>query len=159
MNILLTEDQYTRLLENSTEINTKPSRYFDSLYGTNLSQTYDFGDNLTSDDVWDIWVRCRDNDDCNEISNLIKKLPTIFPYYNTRKLSPRQKVEIIMGMASEFSPSDIVYFSIHKVYYENNVEQKRLEKLLPPEVEDNIRWVLSPDSIKQIKDKFGIYEI
>ena len=159
MNILLTEAQYKRLVENNEEQNSKPSRYFDSIYGTSLSHTYDFGGKLTSDDVWSIWSKCRDNDDCDDMAQLIKNLPNSFPYYDVKKLSPRQKAEMIMGMASEYSPSDIVYFVVHKVYYENNVEQKRLEKLLPPEVEDNIRWVLSPESIEQIRNRFEIHEI
>lgn len=62
MNIVITEQQYRLLLENDQEVNTKPSRDFDEIYGTNLSQTYDFGNNLSSDDVWNLWVDCRDND-------------------------------------------------------------------------------------------------
>ena len=140
-------------------MNDKPSRRFDRIYGTNLSQKYDFGKDVSSDDIWDIWVKCRDNNECDAIAKLTRELPKLFPYYDTKKLSPRQKVEVILGMASEFNPSDIVYFAVHKVYFENNVEQQRLEKQLPPEVAANINWVLSPDTMEQIRNKFGINEI
>lgn len=145
--------------ENSKEINSKPSREFDKIYGTNLSQTYNFPKDLSSDEIWDIWVNCRDNSNCGGIVDLIKQLPKLFPYYDIKKLTPRQKVEVIMGMASEYNPSDIVYFAVHKVEYGQNTEQKRLEKMLPPEVVKNINWVLSPDSMEQIRNKFGINEI
>jgi hypothetical protein len=159
MNIIITEEQYKLLLENDQELNNKPSRDFDEIYGTNLSQTYDFGNNLTSDDVWNIWLDCRDNDNCVGIGNLILDLPKTFPYYDVKKLSQRQRLEIVLGMASEYNPSDIVSFAVHQVTYEHNVEQKRLEKQLPEEINDNIRWVLSPDTIEQIRNRFGIYEI
>ena len=150
MNIVITEQQYKLLLEYDQEVNNKPSRDFDEIYSTNLSQTYDFGGDLTSDDVWKIWSDCRDNDvNCDKLAKLVLDLPNSFPYYDAKKLSDRQKIEMIMGMASEYNPSDIVYFVAHKVYYENNIEQKKLEAQLPQEVRDNIRWVLSPDTILQ----------
>ena len=159
MNILLTEDQYRRLIKKHREVNEKPSVKFDSLYGTDLSQQYEFGDNLTSDDVWDMWVKCRDDEDCGEILELTKRLDTIFPYVDTKKLTSRQKVEILMGMASEFNPFDIVSFAVHKIYGANNVEQKRLEKQLPPEVAYHLQWVLSQHSMDIVRAKFSVNEI
>jgi hypothetical protein len=70
-----------------------------------------------------------------------------------------KRAEIIMGMASEYNPSDIIAFSVYGLTYENNIEQKRLEKQLPPEIGDKIGWVLSPDSIQHIRNKFGINEV
>lgn len=159
MNIIITEKQYKLLLENDQELNSKPSRYFDEIYGTNLSQTYDFGDGLTSDDVWGMWVKCRDGEDCNDILNLSERLSMIFPYIDTNKLTTRQKIEILMGMASEFNPFDIVSFAVHKIYGDKNIEQKRLLKQLPPEVAHNLQWVLSQHSLDIVRSKFGINEI
>jgi hypothetical protein len=159
MNILITESQYNKLIKKHIEINSKPAVVFDSLYGTELSQQYDFGGDLTSDDVWNMWARCRENEDCNDILELSERLETIFPYINTKKLTTRQKIEILMGMSSEYNAFDIVSFVVHKIYGDNNVEQKRLEKQLPPEVAYNIQWVLSQHSMNIIRAKFGINEI
>jgi hypothetical protein len=159
MNILITENQYKKLLKEHKEENFKSAVYFDSLYGTNLSHKYFFGKNVTSDDVWNIWSECRDGGNCDEMKDLMVRLQEFFPHYDLTKIPFENRAEIIMGMASEYNPSDIVAFSIHGITYENNVEQKRLEKQLPTEVADNIRWVLSPDSIQQIRNKFGVNEI
>lgn len=159
MNILITESQYKKLIKKHREVNEKPSVNFDNLYGTELSQQYDFGDNLTSDDVWDMWVKCREDEDCTDILNLSERLATIFPYIDTNNLTTRQKIEILMGMASEYNPFDIVSFAVHKIYGDNNVEQKRLVKQLPPEVAYNLQWVLSQHSMDIVRSKFGINEI
>jgi hypothetical protein len=159
MNILITENQYNRLVKEHTEFNSKPAVTFDMLYGTNLSKQYDFGDGLSSDDVWGMWVKCRDNNDCDDIIELSNRLQVIFPYINASKLTDRQKVEVIMGMASEFNPFDIVSFAVHKIYGDNNLEQKRLTTQLPPEVAYNVQWVLSQHSMDIIRTKFGINEI
>lgn len=159
MNILITEDQYKKLIENHVETNSKPAVLFDSLYGTELSQQYDFGDNITSDDVWNMWARCRENEDCNDILELSERLQDIFPYIDTTKLNTREKIEVLMGMSSEYNAFDIVSFVVHKIYGSNNIEQKRLEKQLPPEVARNIQWVLSQHSMNIIRAKFGINEI
>jgi hypothetical protein len=159
MNILITESQYKKLVKKHREVNEKPSVNFDNLYGTELSQQYDFGDNLTSDDVWDMWVKCREDEDCTDILNLSERLATIFPYIDTNNLTTRQKIEILMGMASEYNPFDIVSFAVHKIYGDNNVEQKRLVKQLPPEVAYNLQWVLSQHSMDIVRSKFGINEI
>ena len=156
---MITESQYNKLIKEHIEINSKPARVFDELYGTELAQQYDFGGDLTSDDVWDMWVTCRENEDCNNILELTKRLPVIFPYINTSKLTTRQKVEILMGMASEFNAFDIVSFAVHKIYGDQNIEQKRLEKQLPREIARNIQWVLSQHSMNIIRAKFGINEI
>lgn len=159
MNILITENQYNKLIKEQVEVNSKPAVTFDAIYGTNLSQQYDFGDDLTSDDVWAMWVKCRDFNDCDDILELANRLQTIFPYINTSKLTDRQKVEILMGMSSEFNAPDIVSFAVHKIYGDNNIEQKRLVKQLPREVAHNIQWVLSQHSMDIIRSKFGINEI
>lgn len=160
MHIVITESQYRKLIKNHIEPNSKPAVIFDELYGTELAQQYEFGGGLTSDDVWNMWVRCReDENDCNDILELTKRLPVIFPYINTAKLTTRQKVEILMGMSSEYNAFDIVSFVVHKIYGDNNLEQKRLIKQLPPEVAYNIQWVLSQHSMNIIRAKFGINEI
>lgn len=159
MNILITESQYKKLIKKHIETNSKPAAIFDSLYGTELSQQYDFGDSITSDDVWNMWVRCRENEDCNDILELSERLQDIFPYIDTTKLNTREKIEVLMGMSSEYNVFDIVSFVVHKIYGSNNIEQKRLEKQLPPEVARNIQWVLSQHSMNIIRAKFGINEI
>lgn len=159
MKIILTESQYKRIIESTKEQNFKSAVYFDKLYGTNLSHRYDFGDGLDSDKVWDIWVECRDGGNCDNMKILIINLPKLFPYYDVTKLPANKRAEIIMGMASEYNPSDIIAFSVHGLTYANNIEQKRLEKQLPHKVADNIKWVLSPESIQHIRNKFGINEI
>lgn len=159
MNILVTESQYIKLIKERTEENFKSATYFDNLYGTSLSHQYNFGDSLTSDDVWDIWVECRDNGKCGKMKKLMINLQKYFPYYDISRLNGEKRAEIIMGMASEYNPADIVSFTVHGLTYGDNIEQKRLEKQLPNEVADNIRWVLSPESIQQIRNKFDINEI
>ena len=159
MNILITESQYKKLVKKQIETNSKPSVVFDSLYGTELSQQYDFGNNLTSDDVWNMWVRCREDEGCDDILGLTNDLQKIFPYIDISKLNNQEKVEVLMGMASEYNAFDIVSFVVHKIYGRNNLEQKRLEKQLPPEVARNIQWVLSQHSMNIIRAKFGINEI
>lgn len=159
MKILITESQYKKLFEGRKEENFKSATHFDNLYGTNLSHRYEFLDNLNSDDVWDIWVDCRDGGDCEKMLYLINNLQSMFPYYDITKLDPNKRAEIIMGMASEYNPSDIISFTVHGLTYSDNVEQKRLEKLLPKEITDNMRWVLSPESIQQVRNKFDINEI
>lgn len=159
MNILLTESQYKKLIGEHKEENFKSAVVFDGLYGTQLSHQYDFGPNLTSDDVWDIWAECRDGGNCEEMKLLMVNLQRFFPYYDLSKISFQKRAEIIMGMASEYNPSDIISFSVQGITYEHNVEQKRLEKQLPPEIAKNINWVLSPDSIQHVRNKFGINEI
>ena len=98
-------------------------------------------------------------DDFGGFVEMTKKLPVIFPYIDTTKLTTRQKVEILMGMSSEYNAFDIVSFVVHNIYGSNNLEQKRLEKQLPPEVARNIQWVLSQHSMDIIRAKFGINEI
>jgi hypothetical protein len=160
MNILITESQYNKLIKKHVEINSKPAVIFDELYGTELAQQYDFGGDLTSDDVWTMWARCRENEnDCEDIIEMTKRLPVIFPYIDTTKLTTREKVEVLMGMSSEYNAFDIVSFVVHKIYGDNNLEQKRLEKQLPREVARNIQWVLSQHSMDIIRAKFGINEI
>ena len=160
MNILITESQYNKLIKKHVEINSKPAVIFDELYGTELAQQYDFGGDLTSDDVWNMWARCRENEnDCEDIVEMTKRLPVIFPYIDATKLTTREKVEVLMGMSSEYNAFDIVSFVVHKIYGSNNLEQKRLEKQLPPEVARNIQWVLSQHSMDIIRAKFGINEI
>ena len=159
MNILITESQYKKLVKKQIETNSKPSVIFDRLYGTELSQRYNFVNNLTSDDVWGMWVKCREDEGCDDILDLTEDLQKMFPYIDISKLNNEEKVEVLMGMASEYNPFDIVSFVVYKIYGENNLEQKRLEKQLPREVARNIQWVLSQHSMDIIRAKFGINEI
>lgn len=159
MNIYITESQYKKIIKKHIEINSKPSVIFDNLYGTDLSQKYNFGGNTKSDDVWNMWIRCREGENCDEILELSKKLPTIFPYIDTTKLTTRQKIEVLIGMSSEYNAFDIVSFVVHKVYGDNNLEQKRLKKQLPPEVAYHLQWVLSQHSMNIVRVKFDINEI
>lgn len=159
MKIILTENQFKLILESEKDKNSKPATLFDNLYGTELSQRYYFGKNLSSDDVWNMWLECRRYNDCENIRNLIKELQTLFPYYDIKKLSDKQKLDVLLGMASEFNPIDIVYFVVNKIPYVQNTEQLKLEKKLPDGVAKKIQWVLSPESIQIIKNKFGVHEI
>jgi len=139
--------------------NDKPALNFDRLYGTNLSQEYDFTP-YTEDEIWDRWTSHsnygRFDGDPKPFYETLKILPKAFPYIDVKKYDKEVQRNIMLGMVSGFNPEDIYYFSVLKVMAYKNIEQKLLEEKLPSEVAHNIQWVLSPGSIQIIKDKFSI---
>jgi hypothetical protein len=135
------------------DVNNKPAENFDKLYGTKLSKSYDFSP-YTEDEVWDFWVDCRDEKNCENFNKVMDMLPEKFPYIDVSKLDYKTKKDILVGMVSGFNPEDIYFFSVLGVGYSQNVEQKELEMEIPYEVTKNIHWVLSPGSIKVIRTKF-----
>ena len=137
------------------EVNTMPSVKFDNLYGTSVSMRYDFSP-YSEDEVWDMWLDCRNDGRCDEYMKVIDMLPKIFPYIDVRNMDLEKKNEILLGMVSGFNPEDIYYFSVIGIKYSQNIEQKELEGELPFEVGKNIGWVLSPGTMNKIRSKFGI---
>lgn len=139
--------------------NDKPALNFDKMYGTQLSQEYDFSP-YTEDEIWARWCRYSNygnfNGDPKPFIETLKILPKAFPYIDVTKYDKEVQKNIMLGMVSGFNPEDIYYFSVLKVMAYKNIEQKKLEEKLPPEVARNIQWVLSPGSIQIIKDKFSI---
>lgn len=151
MNILLTESQYQILLENVANENFKPARHFDEKYGTNLSRTYNFGNGMSSDDVWVIAKKCFMDNQCSEIGELAKNLDdTIFPYKGVQNLDIETKIDVIMGMASELNYDDIVYFAIREIKHFNNIDVNRTLEKLPEEINADINWVISPPTLKKM---------
>jgi hypothetical protein len=63
---------------------------------------------------------------------------------------------ILQGMIARFNPFDIVYFAKHGVIYGSNVEQHKLMKDLPLGVGKHLKWVVSPETMQEIKNKFDI---
>lgn len=158
MNILLTEHQYNTLLENEVEENFKPARYFDKIHGTNIAQSYNFGDNLSSEDVWRISRDCFEKDDCSGIKELADRLNTeMFPLKGVEKLPLEIKVDIIMGMASELNIYDIYHFSVRGIKHYNNLEVNNFLDTLPQDIYDTISWVMSPETLKMVKGKLIQY--
>lgn len=140
--------------------NEKITRKFDEQWGTNLSQTYNFGNGLSSDDVWELLQRCiYEKKGCtakkkDKLVEIIASLPEIFPYAETDDLDFWDKIDVVAGMASEFNSDDIIWYSIDGIKGYMNKEQNDLEKKypeLPP-----IYWVTSPKTISKIKKHFKL---
>ena len=160
MKIIITEEQFDDIFGKKKRIpNDKPALNFDKLYGTNLSQQYDFSP-YTEDEIWDRWTSysnyAKFDGDPKPFLETLKILPKAFPYIDVNKYDVDTKRDIMLGMVSGFNPEDIYYFSILKVPYYKNIEQKLLEEKLPPEVTQKIQWVLSPSSIEVIKNRFSV---
>lgn len=151
MRYILTELQYQKLLE-SEYYNFKPSREFDKIYGTNLSQTWDFGNDLTSDDVWDIIQICIEEDECDEFNNLIDRLDeSMFPYPGVENLSLKTKYGILQGMASEFNYDDIVHFVIDDKTGITDKDFDEFYKKLSKKEKNHVQWISSPKTTKIMK--------
>lgn len=151
MNLVITESQFRRILE-GRHSNFKPAREFDKIYGTTLGQTYNFGDKITSDDVWDMLQDCYDYDDCDNLRSLVNDLDeSMFPYPNVENLDISTKIDIIQGMASELNFDDVVHFAIKK---KTGLTDKKFNKFynnLKINQQDHLQWIASPKSLKVIK--------
>lgn len=138
-------------------VNEKITRDFDKKWGTNLAESYDFGNGLSSDQVWDLLESCvYDNGVCtnkkrNKLIEVIDLLPESFPFADTSNLDINNKIDIIAGMASEFNHHDIIWFSIDGIKGYMNKDQKKLESKLP---DVNIYWVASPYTLNEIRKHF-----
>ncbi len=158
MRIIITENQMKTIVEEfgfNREKNSKPANVFDELYDTDLSGHYDFSP-YTEEELWNYWLDCRDDDNCENFKKALKILPKIYPYYDINKLNHEQRAHVLLGAISGYNPEDIYYFSILGVTYMNNVEQKELEKQLPYDISRKLQWVLSPGTIEKIKSKFSL---
>jgi hypothetical protein len=158
MKIIITEEQFHYLKNDQhkpREVNHKPAEMFDRLYGTSLSKSYDFSP-YTEDDVWNFWLDCRNDGKCENFMKVMGMLKKLFPYIDVSNLTNEVKKNIVLGMVSGLNPEDIYYFSILGIFYENNIEQKNMKKEIPHEIAKNILWVLSPNSINIIREKFAI---
>lgn len=155
MKILIRESQFQRIIESELD-NYKPSKEFDRIYNTSLSQVWDFGDGLTSDDVWDFFRNCSDNEKCDELNNLILRLnEKMFPFPNVQDLPYETKGTIIAGMASELNFDDIVHFTI----YNRKGTDKSVRKfynLLNRKQQSEVQWVPSPSTTKTIKKVYNL---
>jgi len=137
--------------------NYKPAVEFDKFFGTNLSQKYKFPDNLTDDEVWKIYVDCKDNDNYDKFDNILNKLDySYFPYNGIELLSDDDKCSILLGMASGFNYDDIIWYTIDKMpHYKNKEVNDELKKI--PHIERKIEWVLSPKTLKKLKKQLNIH--
>jgi len=155
MIILLSESQLKRLVEHNFNINDMPAYNFDKLYGTNISKKYDFG-KYTEEEIWGYWLNCRGGNGCHEFKNVFNILPTIFPYIDFKDKDDEMKSMVLQGMIARFNPFDIIYFAQHGMIYGINKEQHRLMDQLPIEIGKKLKWVLSPETMEQIKLKFDM---
>jgi hypothetical protein len=157
MKVVITESQASRLLlEYNRKDNVKPAVIFDNKYGMFLSKKYDLSP-YNDDELWAEWIGCLwDEIGCDEIYHKLHIVEKAFPYYKTKNLDRDTKLDILLGMVSGYNPEDIINFSIKGIMYKDNIEQHELENKLPPKVADDLDWVLSPHSIKIIKERFGI---
>ena len=137
------------------DINDMPAYNFDKLYGTNISKKYDFG-KYTEEEIWGYWLKCRSGGSCDNFVKVFNILPTIFPYISFKDKSDEMKSRVLQGMIARFNPFDIVYFVKHGMTYDINNEQKQLMKDLPLRIGKGLRWVLSPETMMDIKIKFDI---
>ena len=158
MKVKITEEQFKQIILEgyNPKFNHKPSEEFDKIYGTKLSLKYDFSP-YTEEEVWERWLLFRDEGIKEPFIETLKILRGAFPFVDINKLDLNTRKDIMLGMVSGFNQEDIIFFSIYKVPYVRNFEQKDLESKLPPEVVDNIQWVLSPNTIEIIKNKFNAY--
>lgn len=158
MKVIFTENQLKNIIleEYNPNFNHKPAKEFDKLYGTNVSLKYDFSP-YTEDEVWEKWLLFRDEGIKKPFIETLKILRGAFPFVDITKLDLETRINIMLGMVSGFNPEDIIFFSIHKVSYYRNFEQKDLESKLPPEVVQNLQWVLSPNTIELIRNRFNAY--
>lgn len=151
----ITKNQLRRLLEHKYS-NYKPSLEFDKIHGTSLSQKWDFGKGISTDDVWDIIQDCFLNRKCRKLSYLVEDLDeTIFPYPNVSSLSIEDKISIIQGMASELSYDDIVHFVIENKTGLTDKEFNRFYKKLTDNQKTEVQWIASPKTLKIIKNIYG----
>ena len=150
MKFIITESQYQKLFE--SHANFKPAREFDKIYGTKLGQSYNFGHDLTSDDVWDIIQDCYEKEDCDAFRKLIIDLDeTMFPYPGIKNMKFKTKIDVLQGMASEFNFDDIVHFAIKE---KTGLKDKSFNKFwdsLKDSQREQLQWIASPKTLKIIK--------
>lgn len=151
MKVIITESQFERIFEGRHQ-NFKPAREFDKIYGTSLGHTYNFGSELTSDDVWDMFRDCYDYDDCDNLRELIYQLDeSMFPFPNVENLDISTKIDILQGMASELNFDDIVHFAIKKKTGLNDKNFNKFYNTLKLPQQDQVQWIASPKTVKIMK--------
>ena len=143
--------------ETWVDVNDKPSLRFDQKYGTNLSKKYSYPDDLDEDEVSKILKYCQNKQErCDEVGKLIDNLTSQYiDIPNVEGLPKNQKMDILYGMTSNFNEDDIKWFSIDNIKQYNNTEiNKKIEEELPTDVQEDINWVLSPQTYEKIKSNF-----
>lgn len=137
--------------------NFKPSKFFDSKYGTTLSQDYTFPFDLTADEVYgiiryDIDYYKKHNVESEKYEILIDNLTNeYFPYVNFDDIDKRQKECILSGMASCFNSDDIIWFSVYEMFAYKNIEVNSETDKFPKVIEKDIQWVMSPSTLSNMK--------
>lgn len=155
MILQITKNQLNTLLEGKYE-NVKPSKDFDKKYGTNLSQKWDFGKGIDSDEVWDIIHECFEERKCRKLSYLVEDLDEkIFPYPGVSSLPIRTKIHILQGMASEFNFDDIVHFSIENKTGVTDKPFGKFYKKLTEKEKDDLQWIPSKKTLEIVKKIFN----
>lgn len=152
MKMMINEDQFKLIFEHQPELNSKPAVEFDKKYGTQLAGHYNFS-TYTDDEIWKYWIECRDSENCENFIKTFDILSKAFPYYDTNKLDLNDKKDVMLGMVSGFNPFDIVWFTIKGVKAFMNKEQHDIETKLNGMY---FGWVLSPESLQQVKEKFSL---
>jgi len=160
------------MYQKNIETNIKPPLLFDKKYGTNISQSYYFPFNLTDDDIWLMFARCRlymHMDEippnvldsyCDNWDNIINQLKyKYFPYRDIEFLGKKIKEDICVGMASHLNYDDIVYYAIKGIrQHSNTIITNEIEKTFPKSIIKDIRWVVSPETLTKLKDQLNMNE-
>lgn len=139
--------------------NDKPSKHFDELFGTSISQDYEFPFRLTADEVWDV---IKESD--YGTNSLAEKFNIImdnidFPYLNMKSLPQNKKLDVIMGMASCFNSDDIVWYV--RGNYGCSPESLRVEQQMRNILGDNIvqnhmGWVVSQNTFEKLVNQLSV---
>lgn len=142
--------------------NHKPAVIFDKKHGTSLSQTYNYPNNLSENEVWNIIIEylsqrhTKNINDFDKLIDILNKLNKYFFYVDMKDLSIDDKFNILYGMVSGFNSDDIIWFSVdHNTGMRNKYVNKEISKL-PHNIRQNIGWVLSPKTLKKLKEQLHI---
>jgi hypothetical protein len=136
--------------------NIKPSRLFDELFGTHISQEYEFPFRLTADEVWDI-INENDDNPSEKFNIILENID--FPYLNMKSLPYMKKRDVIMGMVSCINSDDIVWYV--QGNYGCSPESRRVEqqmsRILGEEiVQKHMGWVVSQNTFEKLINQLSV---
>lgn len=171
MKIILREEQLNNLIESryDTTHNYKPSLDFDLKHGTKLSQKYFLPLAVKDDECWEIFSKCKlyrylppmpehiREAYCDYWKNIVNSLSSNnFPYPNVDFLPKEIKEDILCGMASGLNFDDIVWYSIRGIKnYMNKKVKEEIKRIFPKNIDDDINWVISPETLEKMKDQIS----
>lgn len=136
-------------------INVKPARVFDAIFDTHMAQDYIFPFRLSADEVWKIYI---DTDYGREKLNII--IDNInFPYIDLKTLTSRQRLDVLMGMASCINSDDILWYIAgnYACSPDSMVIDMEMRQVLGNHVVQNyIGWVISRTTCDRLKEQLSV---